>query len=378
MQRYYEYVIADFYTINIRVISPRTRNGSWAADQYVIVGPDFRGPLPDSFDDDHVIECQTRFASVAARIKHFGPNDVENVMELKEQLIFTTLYGNEPNVPVFPFIDFDNVNFLYPNIPLAIPEAQVFFSNVNFIIKYLKIPEYETDLYKRFAKIGVGNSKEFIGQKMSQQMYKNIQEGLADGVKKLEDGVAPKVVVNGWADKYKGRFDDEGHLDYFGRAVFVRRAFYYNEPTEGSYRYGIWDGDGDFLDSKYDYTFTFSPDQFPPVMHEYGGFWSVTVYLGTGIYLGALVHNPIDRYSINPKSTLGLVYETSGALTMYFQKKRPDTDAKAANWLPIPDPEFGGYASGEFHVMMRYYTPQDMDYFPPPFVKQAGSFFKSS
>ena len=96
-------------------------------------------------------------------------------------------------------------------------------------------------------------------------------------------------------------------------------------------------------------------------MEQYSGFWSITAYLGSGWdaerNLGVLIHNPIDRYAINGKSTPGLVYDDDGALTLYIQKTRPDTDAKAANWLPTPDPEFGGYETCEFHLVLRNYEP---------------------
>ena len=84
---------------------------------------------------------------------------------------------------------------------------------------------------------------------------------------------------------------------------------------------------------------------------------------------GALIHNPIDRYLINGVNTPGLVYDANGALTLYIQKTRPDTDAKAANWLPTPDPEFGGYETGGFQFMLRLYMPEDLDYLPPDIVK---------
>ena len=102
---------------------------------------------------------------------------------------------------------------------------------------------------------------------------------------------------------------------------------------------------------KYDYTLTFSSGQFPPVAEQYGGFWSVTAYLGLLPELGTLV------------------YDTNGALTLYIQKTRPDTGAKVANWLPTPDPEFGGYETGEFHLVIRLYVPEDLYYFPPGIVK---------
>ena len=68
-------------------------------------------------------------------------------------------------------------------------------------------------------------------------------------------------------------------------------------------------------------------------------------------------------------NTPGLVYDANGVLTLYIQKTRPDTNAKAANWLPTPDPEFGGYETGGFQFMLRLYMSEDLDYLPPDIVK---------
>ena len=120
--------------------------------------------------------------------------------------------------------------------------------------------------------------------------------------------------------------------------------------------------DGDPYDSMYDYTLTFQASEFPPVMKAYAGYWSVTAYLGDVIM--HMIHNPIDRYKIDGKME-GLVYDDNGALTLYIQKKR------ATNWLPTPDPEFAGYESGAFHLVMRVYLPKDegVQYSPPGVIK---------
>ena len=238
----------------------------------------------------------------------------------------------------------------------------------------MEIEEYESYLFKTFAKIEVGPSMEFIGQNMSQQMYRNIEDGIADGSKNIDDEHMRGVqdTVNGWTPQEKFKVV---HSNYLGRAVNARYGGpYISDPEEAIIYFGMKDADGDHLNSvKYDYTLTFAPGQFPPVAEQYGGFWSVTVYLGPGWgpqrKLGTLVHNPIDRYAINGKTTPGLVYDANGALTIYVQKTRPDTDAKAANWLPTPDPEFGSYKTGVFHMIVRYYEPDNMDYFPPGIAK---------
>ena len=361
LQRYYSFTIEDGYNNNIKTISPRTRGGSWAADQYVIVGPGFTGSLPSNFDDDHTIRSLSRFTLILGRTQVFGLDDAPNVVEIQNCYSLTSLDGSKPqenDIPVFPYFD---VTRSYGTDLVPIPQIQ--FSLANFIMDYIEIEDCESDLFRRFAKINFGPSKEFIGQKMSQQMYKNIHDGLANGSKMLYDACTPEV-VNSWEKTYPSTPNK-----YLARAIIANLGgVYTSDPEEQLYRWARIDFDGDSLDSvKHDYTLTFSPGQFPPVAEQYGGFWSLAVYLG--VSQGSVVHNPIDRYYVDGKMTPGLVYSDNGVLTLYLQKTRPDTDAKAANWLPTPDPEFGGYETGEFHLLLRVYIPENVDYFPPAILK---------
>ena len=365
MQRYYSFTIEDGYNDNIKIISPRTRGGSWVGDKYVIVGPGFRGSLPSNFDDDHTIRSLSRFTFIVGRTQVFGPDDVPNVVAIQTDYSLTSLDGSKPqenDIPVFPYVNRSPAFLAVPGSEI-IPIAQMFFLRANFIMNYIEIEDHESALFRRFAKINFGPSKEFTGQKMSQQMYKNIQDGLANGTKILYDARTPEV-INGWENGYPSTANK-----YLARAIIAKLGgVCTNDPEEQLYRWARIDFDGDSLDStKHDYTLTFSPGQFPPVAEQYGGFWSLAVYLG--VREGVVVHNPIDRYYIDDKMTPGLVYSDNGALTLYLQKTRPDTDAKAANWLPTPDPEFGGYETGEFHLLSRVYVPENVDYFPPAILK---------
>ena len=369
-QRYYGVTIVDGYGIIIKVICPRTREGSWEADQYVIVGPGFTGSLPSHFDDDHIIQSLSRFIFIISRNEVHGSDDVPNVRAIQNGYTLASLDGNElPKITplVFPYV-------VSEELAKPTPEPQIFFSHANFIINSMAIEGSESDLFKRFAKIEVGPATEFIGQRMSQPMYRNIQDGIANGSESIVDAHAADIakVRNGWITLLESQVV---HTDYLGRAVNAMFAgLYISDPEEAMFHSGSEDIDGHALDStKYDYMLTFAPGQFPPVAEQYGGFWSVTVYLGPGWgpqrKLGSLVHNPIDRYAVNGRTTPGLVYDANGALTLYIQKTRPDTDAKAANWLPTPDPEFGGYETGEFHLLLRAYVPEDIEYIPPAIVK---------
>ena len=127
--------------VNIKIISPRTLGGSlggsWAADQYVIVGPGFRGSLLSHFDDDHIIRSLIRFSFIVVRTQIYDLDDAPNVAAIQSGYTLAPLAGNEPqktNMPIFPFMNKDVVH--KPD-----PEAQLFFSYANFIINYMEIED---------------------------------------------------------------------------------------------------------------------------------------------------------------------------------------------------------------------------------------------
>ena len=352
------------------MISPRTRGGSFVAEQYVFVSPTFNGQLPSHFDNNHIIRSPSRFVRLIGRTRVFGPDDLPDAIAVHNGYTITALDGNmlpESNMPVFPFIDREEIT-------KPVPEPQVFFGYANYMIRniYLKSEDNEYDIFEKFQKISIGPSGEFVGQRMSQQMYGAIRDGIADGSKKIDDVLAsiPEVSVRGWSYRYK---PEVVRNDYLARAVYARITVFPNVPKEETFHLTGWqDTDGDLLDStRHNYTLTFSPGEFPNVVEAYGGFWSITVYLRSGLVLGKLVYNPIDRYAFSGDDQ-GLLYNANGALTLYLQSKRPDTDAKAANWLPTPDPDFGGYETGGFHVLFRIYQSQDINvpYFPPGIMKR--------
>lgn len=96
----------------------------------------------------------------------------------------------------------------------------------------MEIRDSEYDLFKRFAKIEVGPSKEFIGQEMSQHMYKNIQDGIADAYQKILDAFSPPE-VNDWAF-----ISAEGmYTSYLVRAAASNHGdtVFISDPEEGVY-----------------------------------------------------------------------------------------------------------------------------------------------
>ena len=365
--------IVDGYTYNMKIISPRT-TGSWDAGSYLITGPSFKGTIPSRFDKDHVIQSPSRFTLVLGRTGVYGKDDVQNVKEIQKGYTLTPLQNfldgtkqqSEAVVPIFPFIVTDE-------LAKESPEPQIFFTYANFIMNYIHVESDEIDLMQQFSRINVGPTRIFNGQGMSKSEYAAIQAGVTAGAKKID--LAPLIEhfgnrENGWTaaidppifgtkEVLKGR--------YATRAFAAKVGLYGADPQEAYYPSTSQDADGDDFDStKHNYTLTFPAGKLPSVKD--GGFWSVTMYrLPERLF----AHNPIDRYSIGDR-TEGLVFD-NGSLTLYIQKGKPDTEAKAANWLPAPDPEFGGFKTGLFSLTMRIYWPTEEalsePYMPPGVIK---------
>ena len=203
------------------------------------------GHLPRRFDDDHIIQSLSRFILLIGRTQVFGPDDLPDASAVQSGYTLAALHGNKPlksNVPLFPFIDGQEISN-------PLPEAQVFFRYTNFIVNHLRIEDNESALFERFAKIKVGPSKTFIGQRLSQQMYRAIRNGISDGSKKIDEVLAsvPDVIVRGWSYRYR---PEVVRNDYLARAVYSRITVFPNVPKEETFHLTGWqDTDGNLLDS---------------------------------------------------------------------------------------------------------------------------------
>lgn len=366
--------IVDGYTFNTRILSPRT-TGNWAADSYAIVGPSYVGTIPSKFDKDHIVRCSSRFVLVLGRTGVNGKADIPSVQAIQKGYLLTPLRQEFLSdsgtvslsvLPNFPYINKDE-------LAKDSPEPQVFFSYANFIMEYIEIEPYEAQLFQRFRNLSIGPKLSFEGQSMSNEKYLAIKTGVAAGSKKID--LAP--LIDGFgnlADGWIGAIDPPifGTAEvlkqkYATRAFAAKVGLYGADPQEAYYPSSSQDVDGDPFDgTKYKYTLTFPAGKLPPVQD--GGFWSITVYR---MPERLLVHNPADTYSVGDR-TKGLVFE-NGALTLYIQKDKPSTDAKVANWLPAPDPEYAGYDTGMFSLTMRIYWPTAealrVPYLPPGVAK---------
>jgi hypothetical protein len=195
----------------------------------------------------------------------------------------------------------------------------------------------------RFAKLNIGAGQTFDAGRLSPEMKKAVQDGMADAWVEYED--------------FKRNRFDTGEVtsgDVFGAREYLKYNFLYrmaaavlgiwgNSKQEAMYPAYAVDSKGQKLDGANRYTLRFAPGQLPPV----NAFWSLTMY---ELPSSLLVANPLNRYLINSPMLPDLKRDADGGLTLYIQHDSPGKD-KESNWLPAP--------SGPFLMFMRLYWPKE-------------------
>ena len=333
-ERYFSVQLIDLYTFNFDYIGSRaTGNGG---GNFLIAGPGWKGDTPKSVNK--VIRAETELVLAAYRTQLFNPDDLDNVKKVQAgyQAQPLSAFLGQPAPKAAPVID-----FIKPLTPAQQRTSPEFFNILNFVLQFCPTHPSEKELMARFAKIGVGAGKTFDASKLSPELKKAIEDGMADA----------------WADfaSLKKRVD-EGEVtsgDVFGTREYLKNNYLYrmgaavvgifgNSKQEAMYPvYGV-DSNGQKLDGANRYAVRFAPGQLPPVH----AFWSLTMYeMPTSL----LVANPLNRYLFNSTMLLQFKRDADDGITFYIQHDSPGAD-KEANWLPAP--------TGPFAMFMRLYWPK--------------------
>lgn len=334
--RYYSLQFIDGYTYNFAYVGSRTTGNDGGA--YLLVGPGWTGQKPEGISD--VIRSDTDFALVAYRTQLLGPDDLENVKKVqagyKAMPLSTFLKKSAPTAAA-------TVEWPAPLTPDDQKTSLKFFDLLDFQLKYAPTLDSEKDVRARFASIGLKGDGTFSSDKLSPEMRKAFEGGMADAwadfatfkKDKIDTGEVKAGQLFGTKEELNG--------NYLYRMAAAVIGIYGNSKQEAMYPVLSIDADGKPLSGTNKYTLTFPADGLPPV----NAFWSVTMYK---LPESLLVDNPINRYVINSPMLPNLTRNADGSLTFYIQNSPPSSD-KQPNWLPAPP--------GPFTVFMRLYWPQD-------------------
>jgi hypothetical protein len=333
-KRYYSVMLCDGNTYNYGYIGSRA-TGSEAGD-YMVVAPDWKGETPPGIRK--IFRSSTQFSLVGYRTQLFNPGDMDSVKKIQSGYKVQPLsaYLKQPAPRPVAKIDFPKINE-----ELA---KTNFFDYLNFALRFAPAQENEKEIRAQLARIDIGAGKKFDFKNLSQEQKLALVEGMKEGERKVDEGVAKAgVAVNGW--RISGLPGDSAHYngDWLKRSVAAKAGIYGNDPSEAMYPFTRVDDHDLPLDgSKHAYTLTLPAGNYPPV----NAFWSVTMYDGK---TQLLIKNPINRYLINSPMLPQMKKNDDGSLTLYIQKDSPGKD-KESNWLPAPN--------GSIYLVMRLYWPK--------------------
>ena len=333
--RYYSLQFVDGYTYNFAYVGSRTTGNG--GGKYLLAGPNWKGNKPEGIKD--VIQSDTDLAFVLYRTQLFGPSDIDNVKNIQAgyQVAPLSVYLNQPPPPPAPPIDFTP-----PLTPDQEKTSPQFFEILGFALRFAPALPSEKELRARFESIGIGPEGNFDADKLSPEMRKAIEAGMADAwaefntfkKDKFDTGEVGSAQLFGTAEDLKG--------NYLYRMAGAVLGIYGNTAAEAIYPGTSNDSTGAPLTGANNYIYRFGPGQLPPV----NAFWSITIY---ELPQSQLVPNPMNRYSVNSSMLSSLVPDTNGGYTFYIQNESPGID-KESNWLPAP--------KGPFTVALRLYWPK--------------------
>jgi hypothetical protein len=344
--RYSLFPMLDGWTDVFQV--PGKRTTGTAAQTYAIVGPHWKGKLPEGVKE---YRSPTAMVWLLGRIYCTGtPEDYAAVHKLQDAISLVPLgaYGKPytpPTGEIDPAIDMktavrDQVNAL---------SAEEYFNLLARLMKDNPPRAEDGPMVRKMAGIGIVPGKPFdpaalgpvardalsMVPKIAQdKIMLWMKEGILAGDLKLE---------NGWLFTTKtGLYG----TDYIQRALITTIGLGANRPQDAVYP----TSEGPSILGSYTgektYTMHFDKGQLPPVT----GFWSLTMYDAQYFF----VENPLNRYSISPRQDLK--HNPDGSVDLYIQHASPGAE-KESNWLPAP--------KDKFILMLRLYWPNET---PPSIV----------
>jgi len=329
--------------------APGARTVGGKGGNWVLVGPNWTGSLPEGIPAVHV---PTSAANIGGRIYTTGSEeDYAAVHRLQDQLKLTPLsrwgtdYQPPTNVPLKPGVD---AKTPIPKQVFAL-SAEAYFSRLAALLPDNPPARADAPVLERMAMLGISPGEPFDISGFDDPTRAAIEAGVKAGHEQVIAGQNTMgEKVNHWQlardlGRYGTNYAYRATWTYFGvGGNLVEDAFY---PTTQV------DDRDQALTGEHRYRLHFTRELIPPV----DAFWSLTLY-GDDAYL---VPNPIDRYALSGRDPMR--YEADGSLTIYIQADDPGGEA-TQNWLPAP--------KALFRLALRLYSPKKQvvegQWAPPP------------
>lgn len=343
--RYYLMPILDAWTNVIKSVGTRT-TGTKAQD-FVIVGPNWKGPTPKGVP---IIKSPTNLVWILGRTYCTGTNeDYEVVHEIQAQYKLTPLSScGKEYTPTQGSIDYDIEMTKPVRDQVNAIDVNQYYRLASMLMKKNPPVAADAPMIAKLNKLGIKPGIEFVIKKAPAEITTALTNSISQSQKQIALELEKNQIErNGWAfPKIIGSYG----TNYAARAAVAAFGLGANLPEDAIYPNTRVDKDGQILNGQNKYIIHFDKNKLPPVK----GFWSLTMYDEQMFF----VENPLNKYTVSPRNNL--IKNADGSIDIYIQHESPGAD-KETNWLPAPE--------GNFVLMFRFYWPEqkivDGQWMPP-------------
>jgi len=352
--RYYLLPMLDMWTDVFACPGPRTTGT--AAQQFVIVGPGWKGTINPALNLQR-IDASTPYVWIIGRTQCNGEGDYDSVHDFQKGLQIIPLSAYEAGQPPPPPVgsDGDDISLEEPMVIVEKMTPEAFFAYGADLMRQNPAHFNDYPILARLARAGFVVGQPFdlnAAPATVQDAFKRAAPDALAQMKAKQVSITP--MTDGWtyANELMGTYG----TSYLRRAIIALIGLGANLPEDAIYPVGYEDSTSTALDSAMHYTLRFEADRMPPV----NAFWSVTLYDEEGYQ----VPNAIDRFSLGTRNNLAK--GADGSVTLYVQRSMDETDSRRSNWLPAPQ-------QGAFNLTMRLYWPKrpavNADWHPPAITR---------
>jgi hypothetical protein len=314
--RYIVYQCIDAFTHNTYYMGTRANNGDGGRFTFYNKGQQ----LPDL--NATPIELESNHAIIAIRIDIADASEKELLQSIEDEI---------------KVIDAPTKHNEYPPYDKEKAFSPDFVELINDLLT--EIPESETALFERFARIGI-----FSDVTLTKEERKEVQAGIDAAFADIKtQSKTATALGNGWVGATTV-FGNRQFLNknYMGRAIGAHFGLWGNSKAEANYFLGYFEGEGELV---------FKKEDLPPLKDI--GFWSITAHDGE-FYVKA---NEYDSYVLTMDK---MEFDEDGGITFKFSSK-----PESGNWLYTP--------GGGLGVLLRAYqadTTKIEGYVPPQFINR--------
>ena len=332
--RYHLLPILDMWTDVFA--SPGSRTTGDGAETFAVVGPRWRGSLPQGVQ---CLTSPTEQGWINGRTEARGASDYAAVHEFQNGLTTCPLSRFGEPCKMSPSQVDAHMPTSNPLKQLEAMEAAKFFALFAELSRPNPPHAQDQPILARMARAGLEPGKAFVLSELSSPAREAFEAAPGVALDELKKEIFRSgSVVNGWRfiDQPMGTYG----ADYLHRASVAYNALGANVPEDTSYLLLTTDDEGQRLDAASTYAIRFEKGQLPPVH----AFWSLTVYDQHRYF----ADNPVNRYALSDRDDL--MFNSDGSVDLWIQRNDPG-EAKSVNWLPGP-------REGPFSLILRLYWPK--------------------